>query len=495
MILSICSDPKILEIMRIVNLVINVIRIAVPIILIFVLMIKLMGAITKSDDDGLQKVMKTAPKNIIAAALIFLVPMIVRIVVHITAPDSEYEKCITVTSVSEINASYEKRMEELVSKAEETLNINDYNAAYNYLKYIKDEDKRQGYEERLEKVKEKINNSSDDKPDNPCSNGDCEMYPVASPLEDGKIVFDRDTETLKVKIQQRSTRVQTTSGSSSKNYYLTYIWVEDPYAQSSKAQSSNYPSKLQATKSMLQDEVSRESLQNKLVIATNASAYYNSSYSDCIRSWNRENQKQGKVVCGDGVASCFCYPARTSDASYSEQYTNTQVGNLVITKGKVIRNWPSSSAIDKTQKLDLYGIDPKGNFKVFIDVNAGNDETRKAKYQEIIDSGIKDTITWYVPIILDNKTVGWKNNKSTANITAFCQINRNNFVIFSARSAVNKHVVTDDFETLHCQNGVNFDGGGSVELLYKDRNGEVVRIFESSYDDRENAEIFYFTEK
>ncbi len=102
MVLSICSDPKILEIMRIVNLAINIIRIAVPIILIFVLMIKLVGAITKSDDDGLQKVMKIAPKNILAAALVFLVPFFVRMVVKITAPDSEYEKCITITSLEEI---------------------------------------------------------------------------------------------------------------------------------------------------------------------------------------------------------------------------------------------------------------------------------------------------------------------------------------------------------------------------------------------------------
>ncbi len=159
MILSICSDPKILEIMRIVNLAINIIRIAVPIILIFVLMIKLVGAITKSDDDGLQKVMKTAPKNILAAALVFLVPFFVRMVVKITAPDSEYEKCITITTVAEINGVYEQRMEELVSRAEETLNINDYNTAYSYLKNIKDEDKRQGYEERLEKVKNQIQGS------------------------------------------------------------------------------------------------------------------------------------------------------------------------------------------------------------------------------------------------------------------------------------------------------------------------------------------------
>jgi predicted peptidase len=173
MILSICSDPKILEIMRIVNLVINVIRIAVPIVLIFVLMIKLLGAVTKSDDDGLQKVMKIAPKNFLAAALVFLVPMIVRIVVHITAPDSEYEKCITITSVEEIDKIYEQRMEQLVSKAEETLNINDYNIAYNYLKYIRDKDKRQGYEERLEKVKSQIDNSGNpDSPNVPSGNND-----------------------------------------------------------------------------------------------------------------------------------------------------------------------------------------------------------------------------------------------------------------------------------------------------------------------------------
>ncbi len=176
MILSICSDPKVLEIMRIVNLVINVIRIAVPIILIFVLMIKLVGAVTKSDEDGLKKVLKTAPKNILAAALVFLVPMIVRIVVHITAPDSEYEKCITITSVSEVNNSYEQRMEQLVLKAEETKTLNDYNAAYNYLKYIKDADKRKEYEERLEKIKNEIDNSNSSNGNNNSNNSNGEKY-------------------------------------------------------------------------------------------------------------------------------------------------------------------------------------------------------------------------------------------------------------------------------------------------------------------------------
>ncbi len=161
MILSICDDPKILEIMRIVNIAINIIRIVVPIILIFVLMIKLMGAVTKSDEDGLQKVMKTAPKNILAAALVFLVPFFVRMVVKITAPDSEYEKCISITSLEEIEEIYEQNMEELVSRAEETKTSSDYATAYDYLKYVKDEDKRQEYEERLEKVRSEIDSEQE----------------------------------------------------------------------------------------------------------------------------------------------------------------------------------------------------------------------------------------------------------------------------------------------------------------------------------------------
>ena len=41
MIASICSEPKVLEIMRVVNLFINIIKVAVPIILIIVTMLKL----------------------------------------------------------------------------------------------------------------------------------------------------------------------------------------------------------------------------------------------------------------------------------------------------------------------------------------------------------------------------------------------------------------------------------------------------------------------
>ena len=58
MIASICSEPKVLEVMRIINLLISIIRVIVPIMLIISLMIKFAVAITKSDNDILLSVKK-----------------------------------------------------------------------------------------------------------------------------------------------------------------------------------------------------------------------------------------------------------------------------------------------------------------------------------------------------------------------------------------------------------------------------------------------------
>ncbi len=135
MILSICEDPKILEIVRLVKLFINVITISVPIILIFVLMIKFAGAVTKSDDDGLKKVMKIAPKNILAAALIFLVPIFVRIVVKITAPSSDFTHCLDNSSSEPIQEIAYESVKEKIHVLKSNLQETYYDSIMKDLKY------------------------------------------------------------------------------------------------------------------------------------------------------------------------------------------------------------------------------------------------------------------------------------------------------------------------------------------------------------------------
>ena len=160
MIASICSEPKILEVMRLVNIFINIIRIVVPILLIFTLIFKFAKATINDDKDNLQKVLKTAPSNIVAAVIIFLVPIFVSLIVKVSFPNSDYNNCISIRTIEQVNEIYENKIESLISKAEETLELYDYSSAYNYLNNIKNEDKRVYYEEKLKNIKEQIDAKS-----------------------------------------------------------------------------------------------------------------------------------------------------------------------------------------------------------------------------------------------------------------------------------------------------------------------------------------------
>ena len=106
MIASICSEPKVLEVMRIVNIFISIIRIVVPIILIFVLVFKLISAITSNNDDALAKVKKTAVPNIVAAVIIFIIPTLINLIVKITFPNNDYQNCLKIKSIADLQEAY-----------------------------------------------------------------------------------------------------------------------------------------------------------------------------------------------------------------------------------------------------------------------------------------------------------------------------------------------------------------------------------------------------
>ena len=156
-ILSICSEPSIMEVMRIVMLLINIIKVVVPIILIISLMIKFAGAVTKNDQDLLNKAAKEAIPSAIAAVLIFLVPTFVDIVVRLTFPNSEYTECISNISVEKVAEAYVKKMDKIIEDAYESESNADYANAKMYLQNIKDKTKRAEYEVKLKELEEIIN--------------------------------------------------------------------------------------------------------------------------------------------------------------------------------------------------------------------------------------------------------------------------------------------------------------------------------------------------
>lgn len=174
-ILSICDNPDVLQVMRIINIVITIIKIAVPILLIIFIMIELIGAV--ADEEKFKKVTSGAVKKFIAALLIFLIPTFVQVivvnVVGSNETNEEYKNCLKDLSVEQINKIYEKNALEAIVKAESTNNYSDYSNAVLLTHKIPDKEVRTEYLNRLSAVKAKIdlinennkkNNSSNIKP-------------------------------------------------------------------------------------------------------------------------------------------------------------------------------------------------------------------------------------------------------------------------------------------------------------------------------------------
>ena len=166
MILSICEEPSIMNVMFYVALMIKILIVAIPIMLIITIMIKFTSSIAKHDNDLLAKATKSIVPNLIAAVLIFLVPTFVDLVVKISFPNSDYTKCISGITIDKVTDAYNKKMDSLIATAESSLEYSDYSSAAAYLANIKDNDKKQEYAAKLDAIKELIDNKEEaSKPD------------------------------------------------------------------------------------------------------------------------------------------------------------------------------------------------------------------------------------------------------------------------------------------------------------------------------------------
>ena len=170
-ILEVCENPTILSVLRIVNIVLTIIRIAVPIILILSLMINYMKAVKDRDDDLLRKAQKSAVPKVIAAILVFMIPTFVHTLVEIADPGNRtYFSCLNDATDENINAAYSLMCEHYIDLAKESLKQTDYQIALNALTKVKNEadraelqkelDELKGYVELRERIYEVANNYS-----------------------------------------------------------------------------------------------------------------------------------------------------------------------------------------------------------------------------------------------------------------------------------------------------------------------------------------------
>ena len=267
-----------------------------------------------------------------------------------------------------------------------------------------------------------------------CKIIDDRYYDPIKPPASEKVVFKEETDTLNVYITHIG------------GYYLTRIWVKDAYNQLNKAPSPNYGGSLHKPLDLLTMAMNNNHLQNKLIVGFNGSGFYLKNTFD---AWSVEQ--------------------------YSA-YNKTEVGTIVINNGKLIRNVYNRA----TKQWYITGITKDNKMVIFEDNVAKNsDEINKKQTwaNGVISSGIRNTFNFAGPVILNgkkltsfSKSMPDPNNTKPKGLQMLCQINENNFVLFVAKNET-RNTAINKFLSLGCQTATNLDGGGSVALFYKSKNG------------------------
>lgn len=156
-ILSICSNPDILKIMILIKTVISCICVAVPIVMIVVLMLDYAKAVSSNDDKLVMKITRNVPYRIIAAIVIFAMPLFVKIIVNIAdGSANEYYDCISNASWSNVDKAYVTSAENSVKSVKETLSLSNYNIAKSNIAKVDDIDEKNRLTSELETLKEYV---------------------------------------------------------------------------------------------------------------------------------------------------------------------------------------------------------------------------------------------------------------------------------------------------------------------------------------------------
>jgi len=160
--MGICTDPDILNIIRIAKVLIMLLEAIIIVALIIFAMIDIIKLITSSDVDT-KKTLNKMIKRLIAACIILLVPVIVNISIGLVSTTMDYENCLANANDEYINNAYINKADDLVSKAMASMNVHDLNLAERYVNNITDDQIRSNLLNRIDALKGYINDRDSEK--------------------------------------------------------------------------------------------------------------------------------------------------------------------------------------------------------------------------------------------------------------------------------------------------------------------------------------------
>ena len=259
------------------------------------------------------------------------------------------------------------------------------------------------------------------------------------------------------------------------SYYLTYIWMEDPYNQIRKLDATT----AEYGKVMTDDELAQE---NKKLVKSNVGTMMNNYISKGLIP--KEKAAIGFNASGFYVKGSWNPP---------DDYYNIRSSSwLVITDGKITRNRMADAKIFSTRMI---GISSSGDLKIY-DYTYNNNNAQQV-YDAIMADKVKNTWDFNPELVRDGKVVD--DPSPNAKRQAICQIDGNNYVMYTSIYSVSFNDVANVFVDIGCKTAFNLDGGGSTSLFIKKTNSTYatkVKCSDGSTRDkcRSIVEGIYFTE-
>ncbi len=150
-----CDNSSTLEVIRLVKISITIITILVPILLLITSSITFMKVITSSDGST-SKALKVVSTKLIAAIIIFLVPLFIRLVVAISSSDFEYKKCYDSATVEGIRTAKVNETKVLVNEALTSLDSTSFQVALSAVQKLDDSPEKRELFVKLANVQKTI---------------------------------------------------------------------------------------------------------------------------------------------------------------------------------------------------------------------------------------------------------------------------------------------------------------------------------------------------
>jgi hypothetical protein len=285
---------------------------------------------------------------------------------------------------------------------------------------------------------------------------DCNyLYAPFYPGGNDNVIHRFDGATLKYWVEQPSW-----------SYVITHIWVEDSYNQFKVALPKEFPQ--------------LERAGNIMTIASNRYGYY------------------GKAMIGSNASGFVSDSYNVDIARKYPKWKYSSKSPLVIVDGVVIRDYTNLKQVGGAGTL-TYGIKRNGYFSSYYLNDPNSIAANQRNAQQAIDDGLKYTFAFGPYLIRSGKIKSDLSNSPDVR-QAIGQIDKNNFVIVTNTVGINNRGSGFGYKTLAylmynlgCKEAYNTDGGGSTNLIYKNRNTNSYSGIVTTT--RDVADILYFVEK